>query len=687
MTSQPDHNPPLVCLLGPLTIRGPDGPQHVAGKLDRAVLVHLTLSEGRALSVDLLIDALWPEEPPAGARNALQVKISRLRTLLGDQAHRLKYSQGTYRLQLDPEDTDLDRFVAHLERAEAALRGRNPAGALLELVPALNAWQGTPLAEFAEHPRVVAAQSRLQELHATASEAHAEARLADPVTRSTAIADLRDILEREPLRPRARQALMDGLEQSGRRADALAVYDAGRRLFLQSAGLEPPAELRTTFERLLEAERRSTHRATMLQRTPREAPDGLLDAARWLADDGDLNGSLQLAVRGAWWWWTGGSRGRARALLEDLLERSAETGSVDGPAQLSAHAWLGVFGSTTAQAAINLDRAERTLQARGRPPWSRPDALSAVLIAERLYERGDPTRAGRLLRLATRHYGLADDEWGQAVCGTVAARGRLLAGDIPGAQAAAHARLMEFTERGDTAGQVMALDILGYIAEVRGDLTQARGLHQHALDLARRAESPDWEAAQLTRLGNVGTLAGNATALDDLTAAKKLSAEIGSETISALSRNGLGVALQLSGDGSGAAAEHLAAWSYYTEAQSRAGLAYTGARLALVHANDRETATTWAVESLHQAIPTRDPRGIAHSLEALALVLEDPHDATLALGAAASLRDTATAPLTPPQQRPLVIRRKELSQRLGPDFETVWRDGGADPARTAADAW
>ncbi len=686
MTLDPGHDPPRVCLLGQVTVLGPAGPQPVGGKLGRAVLVHLTLAEGRALSVDLMIDALWPDDPPARAHNALQVKISRLRALLGDQAHRLTYSQGAYRLVLDPEDSDVGRFVACIGRGEAALRDQDHARALVEFAAALGAWRGAPLTEFGHDPRVAAAQLRLGELHATAQEGHAEARLPDRVTRSTAIADLRDILEREPLRPRARQALMQGLELSGRRPEALAVYDAGRRLFLQRFGLEPPSELRAAFELLLEAERHATRRADLLQRTPRAAPDGLLAASRWLADDGDLEGGIQLAVRGAWWWWTGGSRGPARELLEDLLERSEDTGAVAGAAQLSARAWLGVFRSVTAQAAVNLDSSERTLRAPGRAAWSRHDALAAVLVAERLYERGEHSRGGRLLRLATRHYGVAGDEWGQVLCGTVAARGRLLAGDVPGAQAATYARLAEFAELGDHPGQIMALDILGYCAEVLGDLARAHTLHRQALDLARRSESPDWEAAQLTRLGNVGALAGTANAIDDLTAARRLSTEIRSETITALSRNGLGVALHLRGDAAGAAAEHLAAWSYYTEAQSLAGLAYTGARLAVVHATDRDAAAGWAVESLHQAVPTRDPRALAHSLEAFALVVEDPTDAIRALGAAASLREASTAPLPARQQRPVGVRRRDLAREMGAAFMPLWREGAAEPARTAA-AW
>lgn len=683
MKSERATDAPLVSIMGTVSVWTPQGAQPVPARLDRAVLVHLTLAEGRALPVDSLIDALWPDGPPANARNALQVKISRLRAQLGVNAARLEYAQGSYRLRLRPEQTDIGCFAALVARGDAAMRHGDSAGAQALLGRALDMWAGEPFAEFGHQPRIVAARSRLTELWQTAREAHAEARLDDPADREAAIADLRGLLEQTPLRPRARRALMHGLDLSGHRAEALAVYDAGRRLFTQISGLEPPAELRETFERLLDAERRATRRAAVLQRMPRSAPDGLVETARWLADDGDLTVGLQLAVRGAWWWWIGGERGRGRELLEDLLERSGDDGSVDGAARLSAQSWLGVFDSVTARAAVSLSAAERALRSVRRPPWRRHDALAAALIAERLFERGEHVPADRLLQLATRHYAVTGDDWGQALCDTVAARGGLLSGDITRAESAARATLADFCELGDSAGQIMSLDILGYCAEVRGNLSVAHEIHQRALELSRRTGSPDWEATQLTRLGNVGVLAGWRRAVDDLTQAAALSADICSDAITALSRNGLGLALQLRGDVAAATDAHLAAWTWYTETKSHSGQAYTGARIALVHANDVAVATRWATDSLRLAVDTKDPRAVAHSLEALALVNENAADATNALAAAAALRAATKAKLPPTQQRPLDVRKNELAGTLGSRFDDVWRSGAQDPAGVA----
>ena len=86
---------PRLNVLGPITIRVAGVPLPVPARLDRSVLVHLLLAEGRALSVELLIEAVWGQRPPIQARNALQVKISRLRALLGDDGAGLAYRAPT----------------------------------------------------------------------------------------------------------------------------------------------------------------------------------------------------------------------------------------------------------------------------------------------------------------------------------------------------------------------------------------------------------------------------------------------------------------------------------------------------------------------------------------------------------------------------------------------------------------
>ena len=663
--------PVLVGLMGTVTILG----QPVPATLDRLVLARLVLAEGRSVPVSTLIEALWSGELPDRARNALQVKISRLRGRLGEHRERLAYRHGGYQLAITALESDVGRFT-RLARAAAQAVAAGDADAVTATTAALDAWRGELPEDLDRDQAVRAERVRLHELWLATREAHAEALSGRRADLPEAIASLRQLLAEEPLRPRGRLLLMWALHASGRRAEALAVYDAGRRLF-RDVGLEPPAELQAEFERIL-AEERAAIRRPSVPRIPAQAPDGLMEAARWVADQGDVHTGLRLAVRGCWWWWIGGHRGPARELLEDLLTIAADQPGVDDVAALSAQAWLGVFGSLTAQVTEHMRRAEAALAAAG-ASWTKPQAVAATLIAERLYERGDHGRARDLARLAVQRFTALDDAWGQSLVATVVARGRLLSGDVTGADLRARRRLNEFAQLNDPAGLVLALDILGYCAEVQGRLDQALQIHTRALDIARRIGSPDWEVAQTIRIGNVRSLAGEADAVETLTAAVRLSRDIGSYTLNAFALNGLGVALDLMGDRAAALERHRQAWEFYEQSESVSGMAYTGARIALITGDGGAHDRAWT--ALRDATATNDPRAIAHSLEALAMAESEPTPAVRALAAAHGLRQSSHAPLPPLQARRLQHRRDALAAMLDRRFERLWHDARHNPRR------
>src|SRR5690606_10023040 len=89
-------------LLGPLrlVVDGVEVP--VPGPKRRAVLALLALAEGRAVTVDQLLEALWPGDD--AGRAALQTHVSRLRSHLGGAADRLVTLPEAYRLAVDSLD-------------------------------------------------------------------------------------------------------------------------------------------------------------------------------------------------------------------------------------------------------------------------------------------------------------------------------------------------------------------------------------------------------------------------------------------------------------------------------------------------------------------------------------------------------------------------------------------------------
>ena len=65
-----------VGILGPLVVRGRDGPREIAGARLRRLLVRLAVDPGRAVSAADLVDAIWSDDPPADPTNALQTLVS-----------------------------------------------------------------------------------------------------------------------------------------------------------------------------------------------------------------------------------------------------------------------------------------------------------------------------------------------------------------------------------------------------------------------------------------------------------------------------------------------------------------------------------------------------------------------------------------------------------------------------------
>lgn len=70
-------------ILGATQALGPDGAEvALGGPRRRALLALLLLDAGRPVSGERLIDGLYGEGPPAGAGNAVQSQVSRLRQVL-----------------------------------------------------------------------------------------------------------------------------------------------------------------------------------------------------------------------------------------------------------------------------------------------------------------------------------------------------------------------------------------------------------------------------------------------------------------------------------------------------------------------------------------------------------------------------------------------------------------------------
>ena len=247
----------------------------LAGFKQRALLALLLLERDRAVSLDRLIDGLWPEDPPASAENSVQVYISRLRRALDipqvgpRRLASIATEPAGYVLHLADASVDADDFENLLREGSEALRAADAVRAESALARAIGLWHGPPLADFTFEPFAQAEITRLEELQLRAHEERLHA-LLELGRHSETVGELQSLAAAHPLEERLRAQLMLALYRSGRQAEALAVYHDFRGLLREELGLDPGVELRELERSILRqektlcgsAEARSTPRQT-----------------------------------------------------------------------------------------------------------------------------------------------------------------------------------------------------------------------------------------------------------------------------------------------------------------------------------------------------------------------------------------------------------------------------------------
>lgn len=240
----------LIRALGPLEVLDARGaPVDLGGRQPRLVLAALLTGGGRAIPVDTLVDAVWGEDPPASALGTLQSYVSRLRRRTGDGLE-LRLDDAGYRLLVDPDCVDTQRFVRLADEGRAALEAGRPADARRLLTEADALWRGPALAEIADLDIGRGAATRLEERRLSAIEDRIDADLA--LGRHGALAsELVPLVDEHPLREKLREQLATALYRAGRQAEALrALADAGAVLRDQ-LGIEPSRPLRELETRIL----------------------------------------------------------------------------------------------------------------------------------------------------------------------------------------------------------------------------------------------------------------------------------------------------------------------------------------------------------------------------------------------------------------------------------------------------
>jgi DNA-binding SARP family transcriptional activator/DNA-binding XRE family transcriptional regulator len=232
-----------VGVLGPLLVTRTGLPLALGPARQRAVLALLGLHQGDWLHREEIIDALWPERPPASAVAQVHVLISRLKALLdparerGGRAGVIASSGPGYQLPAEAVHTDLTAFgwLAG-QGGRAAARG-DQAGACGYYEQALALWRGDVVADvwlLRRYPAVTELSCLRDDVVMGYAEAAAAAGRCARV-----LPYLRALCARQRFNERAHAHLMIALAAEGQQTAALGVFTALVRRLDGELGIWP----------------------------------------------------------------------------------------------------------------------------------------------------------------------------------------------------------------------------------------------------------------------------------------------------------------------------------------------------------------------------------------------------------------------------------------------------------------
>ncbi len=222
----------------------------LGGQRQRSLLAVLLVNANADVGFDRIVDTLW-EEPPRSARQQVYNATTQLRgTLVRNFSEAtLVTAHDGYRIDVPKHRIDVFRFQEHLREA-TALEARGLLDDAAKMIRrALDLWRGQALTGLG-HQRLDSVAAGLDEQRLAAIERLTSLQLLRGESTSL-VGELMAIVAEHPLREPLRAGLMTALHRAGRQAEALAVFEEGRRILAEELGLDPGPQLRMLQELVL----------------------------------------------------------------------------------------------------------------------------------------------------------------------------------------------------------------------------------------------------------------------------------------------------------------------------------------------------------------------------------------------------------------------------------------------------
>jgi DNA-binding SARP family transcriptional activator/tetratricopeptide (TPR) repeat protein len=237
-------------VLGPLSVEVAGAQVPLQSAKTRVVLASLLLRPNRTVSIEELVDRLWGDDPPSGARNATQSYVMRLRKALGSAGSLISTQPAGYLIETSADTVDLGRFRARIAAADRARSQSQPEDEARELREALALWRGAPLSDVPSELLHVQEVQRLAEERLGALERLMDVELSLG-RHAEVIGELYVLTEENRLRERFWGQLMIALYRADRQADALTAYRKVSTILREELGIDPGKGLRELHQQIL----------------------------------------------------------------------------------------------------------------------------------------------------------------------------------------------------------------------------------------------------------------------------------------------------------------------------------------------------------------------------------------------------------------------------------------------------
>lgn len=238
-----------ISVLGPLEAADDSGKSiPLQASKQRALLGVLVCYRNAPVSIDRILDLLWPDGPPPSARSNVHLYVHRLRARIGDA--RIVRTTNGYQLTVRPGEADDEQFEELVAEGRRARESDDAMAASEIFGRAISLWRDTAYADLQHIGPLAVEATRLDELRLNAIEGRIDADL-ELGRHGHLTSELSRLVTEYPMRERLRWQLMLALYRAGRASDALEVYRTGRELLVSELGMDPGPELRRLHEQIL----------------------------------------------------------------------------------------------------------------------------------------------------------------------------------------------------------------------------------------------------------------------------------------------------------------------------------------------------------------------------------------------------------------------------------------------------